>query len=130
MDDGAIKIARYGEFDHIERLIAPDEDDASHHGRSCVVGVIAAAGEVFSLHRALHHLLFRERAAEKFVHSVGGGSTGCGAASYTRTRVDLLADAHADFRLVTRDFQELAYYRSDDVLLYVFRKGNRGVVYD
>ena len=91
--------------------------------------MVAAAGEVFALHRTLHDLLLAERAAEELVHSVGGGSTGCGAASDTRPWVNLLADAHADLCLVSGDFQELAYHRSDDVLLDVFRKRNRGVIY-
>ena len=130
MDDGAVEIARNGQFDQVQGLVAADEDDAAHHGGSRVVGVVAAAGEVLTLHRAHDHILLGEGASEQLVHSESGRRAGRGTGADAGSRVDLPLDDDIDLRPVPGHFQELAHDGGDHVQLDVLRQGNAGFIRD
>ena len=130
MDDRAVEVARHRQLDQVQGLVAADEDDAAHHGGSRVVGVIAAAGEVLTLHRAHDHILLGQRATEQLVHAESGRRAGRGAGADAGPGVDLPLDDDIHLRPVPGDFQELAHDGGDHVLLDVLRQGDARFILD
>ena len=130
MHDCAVEVAGDRELDDVQRLVSADEYDASEEGRGCVVGVIAAAGEVLAFHRTHHHLLVREGTVEQLIHAVCSGGAGRRAGTDTRAGIDLLADRHVNLGFLSSHFQELADDRSDDVVLDVLGERNICLVGD
>ncbi len=56
MDDGAGKALRNGKLHDVQRLVAPDQDEAAQEGRGHVVGVRRAARHPLGLHRERQQL--------------------------------------------------------------------------
>ena len=102
----------------------------AHDGRSGIVGMIAAAGEVFTLHRADDNIFLGKRSPVQFVHAEGSRRAGSGTGTDTGAGIDLFPDDDVHLRLVPGHLHELADHGGDDVLLDVVRQGDAGQVGD
>ena len=130
MDDRAVEIARNRQFDDVQGLVTPDEDDTAHHGGSCVIGMISTAGEVLALHGANDDILLGEGTTEQLVHTEGGRCAGRGTGADAGARIDLPLDDDIDLRPVPGHFQELAHDGGDHVLFDVLRQGDARFILD